>query len=105
MIADKKIIIESLLTSNVRISHYKSIHEHHIFRWLHIKDRAIDGDAKMRIVLGSDDPGIFATDLRGEYYHLFCSLKSHFGYSEDKSLESIKKIHENSQVYHFSGGN
>lgn len=41
----------------------------------------------------------------GEYYHLFCSLKSHFGYSEDKSLESIKKIHENSQVYHFSGGN
>ena len=30
---------------------------------------------------------------------------SHFGYSEDKSLESIKKIHENSQVYHFSGGN
>ncbi|MBE9578342.1 hypothetical protein [Moraxella lacunata] len=101
-IADKKIVIESLPTSNVRISHYKSLHEHHIFRWLHIKGRAVDGDARMRIVLGSDDPGIFATDLRGEYYHIFCSLKSHFGYGEEKALDIIKKLHENSQVYHFN---
>lgn len=101
IIADKKIVIESLLTSNVRISHYKSLHEHHIFRWLHVKNRVFDGDKKMRVVLGSDDPGIFATDLRGEYYHLFCSLKSHFGYSEEKSLELIKVMHTNSQTYHF----
>lgn len=102
IVADKKIVIESLPTSNVRISHYKSLYEHHIFRWLHVKDRVFDGDARMRVVIGSDDPGIFATDLRGEYYHIFCGLKSYFGYSEEKSLNCIKKLHENSQVYHFA---
>lgn len=101
IVSERKIIIESLLTSNVRISHYSSLNEHHIFRWLHLKNCKIDGDSKMRIILGSDDPGIFATDLRGEFYHLFCALKCKFGYSDEKALSIIKKLNENSQVYHF----
>lgn len=101
IICEKKIIIESLLTSNVRISHYQSLNDHHIFRWLSIKNRAVKGDAKMQIILGSDDPGIFATDLRGEYYHLYSALKSKFGYTDSKSLKVIKKLNNNSQVYHF----
>lgn len=101
IVSERKIIIESLLTSNVRISHYSSLNEHHIFRWLHLKNCKIDGDSKMRIILGSDDPGIFATDLRGEFYHLFCALKCKFKYSDEKALSIIKKLNENGRVYHF----
>jgi len=75
-VAKQKVVIETLPTSNVRISHYKCIEQHHIFRWLQIPDRTVAGDSKMLLALGSDDPGIFATDMRNEFYHLFTTARS-----------------------------
>lgn len=101
IIAKKKVIIETLPTSNVRISHYDSIEQHHIFRWLKIKGREIEGDTDLDIILGSDDPGIFATDIRNEVYHIFTSLIHHYDYSQHDALDVIKRLNQNSRIFSF----
>lgn len=103
IIAEKQIIIETLPTSNVRISHYNSMKEHHIFRWIQVPERIIDGDKKMIVSLGSDDPGIFVTDMRNEFYHIFSILTEEYGYSERDALNEASKINENGRIYQFKG--
>lgn len=66
----RRLVLEALPTSNVRISFYNSHREHHILRWLGISGKA----AGVPVVLGSDDPGIFATNMRNEYSHLLREL-------------------------------
>lgn len=100
-IAKKHIVIETLPTSNVRISHYDSISQHHIFRWLGLPERKVAGDINMLVALGSDDPGIFATDLRNEFYHLFCALCNEFEYSPNEALALVSKLNENGRIYRF----
>jgi len=68
LMKDKKIAIETMITSNVRISYYDFYKEHHILNWLsnpHCPD----------LLLASDDPGIFNNSLQIEYTHLFNILK------------------------------
>lgn len=101
IIAKKKVIIETLPTSNVRISHYNSIEQHHIFRWLKIKGREIEGDADLDVILGSDDPGIFATDIRNEIYHIFTSLIHNYNYSQHDALDVIRRLNQNSRIFSF----
>jgi len=103
LIVDRRVIIETLPTSNVRISHYNNIKDHHVFRWIAVPDRKIKGDHRMIVSLGSDDPGIFVTDLRNEFYHLFCSLVCDYSYSEHNALEEISRLNENGRVYRFDG--
>lgn len=100
-IKEKHVVIETLPTSNVRISHYTSTKEHHIFRWLAIPQRKIEGDSAMLLTLGSDDPGIFATDMRNEFYHLFSTLRYEFSYSDHDALNCVAALNENGRVYHF----
>ncbi|SHO23844.1 Putative uncharacterized protein [Moritella viscosa] len=102
-VAKQKVVIETLPTSNVRISHYKCIEQHHVFRWLQIPERAISGDTKMLLALGSDDPGIFATDMRNEFYHLFTVLTQKFKYSARDALSLVASINENGRIYRFDG--
>ncbi|MDQ7734253.1 hypothetical protein QT231_16185 [Halomonas sp. SpR1] len=102
LVVKRHVIIETLPTSNLRISHYQHIRDHHIFRWLGIKDRVFEGDSTMVVVLGSDDPGIFATDMRNEFYHLFSTLITHFNYSEELALETVAKLNENGRIYQFN---
>ncbi len=100
-IADNHIVVETLPTSNVRISHYKSIKEHHVFRWLGVKDRKLEGDASMLVTLGSDDPGIFATDMRNEFYHLFGTLRSEFSLSPHEALSYVARLNDYGRIYRF----
>jgi hypothetical protein len=102
LIVNRHVIIETLPTSNLRISHYQRISDHHIFRWLGIKGRAFEGDSTMILVLGSDDPGIFATDMRNEFYHLFSALVTHFNYSEEQALTTVARLNENGRIYQFN---
>ncbi|WP_082378901.1 hypothetical protein [Marinagarivorans algicola] len=97
------VVIETLPTSNIRISHYQSMHEHHVFRWLKIPERAIDGDANLMVSLGSDDPGIFSTSIKNEFYHIFCTLMKHFSYSPEEALKYAAQINENGRIYRFDG--
>lgn len=101
LVRDRNIVIETLPTSNVRISLYDHIEEHHIFRWLQIKERVFEGDIPMQISLGADDTGIFVTDLRNEFYHLFAVLVKKFQYSSKEALALLSEINENGRIYYF----
>ena len=80
-------------TSNVRISFYKNHEEHHIKRWL-------CEDVKPLVVLGSDDTGIFATNLRNEYAHVYELLKKN-GLPDREVFQMIKEMHEHAGTYIF----
>lgn len=87
LICSKGIYLESLPTSNLRIGIYKNYSEHHINHW-------IDGDsipAKPSIVLGTDDPGVFATNIIYEYAHVAQI------YNEEVGRDVISKIIKDSK--------
>ncbi|KJN31923.1 amidohydrolase family protein [Enterobacter sichuanensis] len=99
--ADRNIAIECPPTSNTRISQYRDVSEHHIFRWMGLPSEAIEGDIPMSICLGSDDPGIFAADLKSEFYHLFVVLTRNFGLSPAEALRKVAEVNENGRIYRF----
>ncbi|EKO3413141.1 hypothetical protein KW497_03930 [Vibrio fluvialis] len=99
--ADRNIAIECPPTSNTRISQYRDVSEHHIFRWMGLPGEVIEGDVPMSICLGSDDPGIFAADLKSEFYHLFVVLTRKFGLSPAEALRKVAEVNENGRIYRF----
>lgn len=99
----KNVAIECPPTSNTRISQYYEVNEHHIFRWIGIPSEVIEGDVPMSICLGSDDPGIFAADLKSEFYHLFVVLTQKFGLSAAEALRKVAEVNENGRIYRFHG--
>ena len=74
LLHERSIAIETLPSSNVRISVHKNYEEHHAQHWLGLGNKPAGRGA--RVVIGSDDPGIFATGLRTEYAHLLRMLKA-----------------------------
>lgn len=99
--ADRNIAIECPPTSNTRISQYRDVSEHHIFRWMGLSGEVIEGDIPMSICLGSDDPGIFAADLKSEFYHLFVVLTRKLGLSPAEALRMVAEVNENGRIYRF----
>ncbi|WP_010324753.1 hypothetical protein [Marinobacterium stanieri] len=99
--SDRNIAIECPPTSNTRISQYREISEHHIFRWMRLPGVVSEGDVPMSICLGSDDPGIFAADLKSEFYHLFVVLTRKFGLSPTDALRKVAEVNENGRIYRF----
>ena len=57
-------------------------------------------DPKPIVCLGSDDTGIFSTNLRNEFSHIFCSLVSK-GIGRKQALDCLKEIAENNRIYGF----
>ena len=95
---EKRIAVETLPTSNLRISFYKNYGEHHIFRWLGANKTS--ADPKPIVCLGSDDTGIFSTNLRNEFSHIFCSLISK-KIDRKQALDFLKEVAENNRIYGF----
>lgn len=93
----QQIAIEMPPSSNVRISHYKSYEEHHMLRWFGLTH---PDDPKPVIVPGSDDTGIFMTNLRNEYAHIQRVVESKAG--KDKADKVIADLVRNSEVYSFN---
>lgn len=93
---EQKIAIETLPSSNVRISHYKNYSEHHLLRWLGFSR---EDDPRPIVVVGSDDTGIFMTNLRNEYAHIFQMIESKSDYSE--AVRIMDELVNNSKVYGF----
>ncbi|MCF2475736.1 amidohydrolase family protein [Citrobacter braakii] len=100
IIKDRKVLIETLPSSNVRISQYESFVEHHVFRWMGLPNYTQPGDPEIMVTLGSDDPGIFAGDLAGEFYQLYAVLQS-LGLSDKKALHYISELNERGREYRF----
>jgi hypothetical protein len=89
IIKAKKIIIETLPTSNVRIGVYKSHKEHHLKNWL---------PEGLQVVVGSDDPGIFATNIYNEYAHIYQMFNEE---GSEKQRKIIDELIKNSKKYLF----
>ncbi len=89
-VAGRGIAIEAMPTSNVRISCYEDYREHHLFRWL---DRGATENTgrPIEVCVGSDDPGIFATNLRNEFAHLYLTLQSVRPATAKQDIERLQR--------------
>lgn len=99
-VKERGVVIETLPSSNVRISQYVGLHEHHALRWMGVPQHAIDGDPEIMVALGSDDPGIFASDIESEFHHLFAAMRN-IGLSESDALQRLSVINERGRIYRF----
>ena len=97
LVRDKGLVIEALPTSNLRISFYRDMREHHIFRWLGFHDSA----DRVPVVVGSDDPGIFHTCMRLEYEQLRQAARDEFGKSDAETLRMVDELVVDSHRYSF----
>ncbi|MDO9010343.1 MAG: hypothetical protein Q7U78_00845 [Gallionella sp.] len=96
----RRVVIETLPSSNVRISQYYNFHEHHSLRWMRVPGFVEDGDPEIMVSLGSDDPGIFAGDLNGEFYQLYAALRSK-GFGDKAALDYLSPVNERGRQYRF----
>lgn len=99
-VAGRRVLIETLPSSNVRISQYQDFGEHHSLRWMGVPGFKQEGDPAIMVTLGSDDPGIFAGDLRGEFYQLYAVLRDN-GFSDRDALGFLAPINERGREYRF----
>lgn len=99
-IARRGVVIETLPSSNVRISQYKHFSEHHALRWMKAPQAVKANDPDILVSLGSDDPGIFSTDIETEFHHLFYALKRS-GLTESEALQRVAKVNECGRIYRF----
>lgn len=99
-IAERKVVVETLPSSNVRISLYNDFKEHHSLRWMRVPGYVEHSDPEIMVSLGSDDPGIFAGDLNGEFYQLYAVLRQ-LGNGDTTSIKYIEPVNERGRQYRF----
>lgn len=95
----RRIAIESMPTSNLRIGFYRDLSEHHIFRWLGISS---EKGVRPFVCLGSDDPGIFATSIRAEYCHVYRVLVERFEKPPTEALKVLDDLLRNADTFRFT---
>lgn len=99
-IADRGVLIETLPSSNVRVSQYYAFGEHHVLRWLRVPGHIEEGDPEIMVCLGSDDPGIFAGDLESEFHHIYAALRNE-RISDADALKLLSTVNERGRKYRF----
>lgn len=95
---DKDLVIETLPTSNVVIGHHHDFSTYHLYNWW---KWGKEGHAIPPIVVGTDDAGIFATNIYNEYCNIFSLLKYQKHMNTDDIMALIRQIDENSRIYAF----
>lgn len=93
------VAIETLPTSNVRISSYDRLEEHHLFRWLDLTEDRFD--TVPTICVGSDDTGIFATSLRNEYAAIYDVLRRVISISSHEATAILEKLNRSGSAFRF----
>lgn len=96
---EKDIVIETLPTSNVRIGHHHTYDSYHLWNWVRWES---ENKPIPPIVVGTDDAGIFATNIYNEYVNIYCNLIYVHQISRNKALEVIEKLNKNALIYRFS---
>lgn len=96
IIRQRGLVLETMLTSNLRISMYRHYREHHVFRWL-----GLEGQTPVHVVLGTDDPGIFTTHLRNEYAHLLRELDARCPGGPIEADRHIERLLRDAQRFAF----
>lgn len=92
-LCDKGIVVEVLPTCNVFIGHHKSFQTYHLLRWLEWKNMP-------NFSVGSDEPGVFSTNIFNEYCNLYCMMLNK-GYSKGCAEDKLMKLANNSKCYIF----
>lgn len=96
----RHVVLETLPTSNVRISFYRNHGEHHVLRWVGLDPKGEGANGpRPSVSVGSDDPGIFACSLRGEYMHLFREFRKRT--NEAEAMRLIRELNETGRLYGF----
>ncbi|AZV25642.1 adenosine deaminase [Pseudomonas syringae] len=98
LLRERSIAIETLPSSNLRISIHKRYNDHHARNWLGLGKHPADGPVS--VVIGSDDPGIFATGLRLEYAHLSRMLHAHV-MSPESAKELLRRMCAEAKQFRF----
>lgn len=99
LVNDRGVALETLPTSNLRISFYNEMAEHHIFRWLGLCGPTITN--RPTVCVGSDDPGIFATNLKNEYAAIGSVLRLKFKLTSAEATRVLKELNDNGRVHRF----
>ncbi|MFL9839251.1 hypothetical protein ABS768_17220 [Flavobacterium sp. ST-75] len=94
----REIVIETLPTSNVRIGFHKNYSTYHLLNWVKWQE---EGKSIPPIVVGSDDTGIFATNIYNEYANIYCMLLYTHNMPHSKVMKIIKRLDEDSRIYKF----
>ena len=94
----RQIVIETLPTSNVVIGHHHSFSTYHLYNWYKWSK---EGEKIPAIVVGTDDAGIFATNIYNEYCHIYCMLVFDNGLSPFEAMDYIERLVHNAKVYVF----
>ncbi len=97
-LVEKSIVVETLPTSNLRIGQYREMGQHHSLRWL--KADSDGGEVTPLVALGTDDPGVFFTDIKGEFYHIFASLCKR-GVNAQRALDILIRVNQCGERYAF----
>lgn len=95
---EKEIVIETLPTSNFRIGFYNDFSFYQLFNWfdLYLSDKTLPP-----IVLGTDDPGIFSTNIFNEYALVYCHLVYESKKERNKVLDFLEILYRNAEIYAF----
>jgi len=94
----KEIVIETLPTSNVRIGHHHNFNTYHLWNWVKWEE---EGASIPPIVVGTDDTGIFATNIYNEYANIYCHLTSQCEMNHEKAMSLIERLDKNAGIYKF----
>lgn len=97
---DREIVIESLPTSNVIIGHHHSFATYHLYNWWKWSK---EGHPVPPIVIGTDDVGIFATNIYNEYCNIYCLLFYGKKMGAVDIVRFIEELDYNSRLYRFGG--
>ncbi|MDR2918807.1 MAG: hypothetical protein LBV72_05530 [Tannerella sp.] len=98
LLHEKEIVIETLPTSNVRIGHHYNFDTYHLWNWLKWEK---EGKAIPPIVVGTDDTGIFATNIYNEYANIYCNLVTSNKVSHNEAMRIIENLDKNGRIYKF----
>lgn len=99
LLHEKEIVIETLPTSNVRIGHHFNFDTYHLWNWLRWEK---EGKAIPPIVVGTDDTGIFATNIYNEYANIYCNLIVSNKVSHNEAMRIIENLDKNGRIYKFT---
>lgn len=95
---EREIIIETLPTSNLRIGWHDNFDTYQLFNWYKWEKK---GYPIPPIVLGTDDPGIFQTNIFNEFALIFCYMVYDMKISRNEAMDFIYKLIQNSELYIF----
>lgn len=95
VLKEKEIAIETTPTSNVSIGHHRTFRSYHLITWLKWKEQDV---AVPDIVVGSDETGVFPTNIANEYANIYDLLKK---YKFQNAEVIMKDLVEKSKLHIF----